>query len=235
MRNSILVLFLLHLAFSGFSQGLVYGILPISQTIKSAEINEVKTISDMNPVFPSSWIREYVLVDLSINCNGEIFTASGSDSTLNKDQLDILSMASTRSDIMVAIQYYPNNDLPKELKEMDFIISIAPDINAEYQEGSEQMHKYLKKNVIDRLSVVSDMEIHEAIMRFDVSANGEIQKAKIVHKSHSDEIDQLLLNAIRKMTKWNPAKNNDGTLVSQAFEFIVTRDACANSGLYADN
>lgn len=229
MKNSILTLVLLHFALFSFSQELGYGILPYSRVIKKEKISDIKELSDINPRFPASWIREYVSVNLSVIQNGRILTAEGTGFELNKAQLQILKMGETGADISVAINYYPNNNLPKEVKEMDFTFAIAPDIDAQFQGGKAELQAYLKENAIDRLPEMSEIELHQAKISFTISQNGDVTNAKVLERSHSEKIDGLLLSTIKNMPKWIPAKNADGTNVSQNFEFVVTKDLCLYS------
>lgn len=226
MKKTILTLALLHFALFSFSQELGYGVLPYSRTIKKEKASVAKVLSDINPRFPASWIREYVSVSLSVSQNGQVLKADGRGFELNKEQQQILKIGETGADINVAIKYYPNNTLPKEVKDMDFTFTIAPDIDAQFQDGKAVIQQYLKENAIDRLSEMSDIELHQAKVSFNINQNGDVTNAKIFERSHSAEIDGLLLTAINNMPKWLPAKNADGTLVSQAFEFIVTKDLC---------
>ncbi len=226
MKNSILTLVLLHFALFSFSQELGFGILPYSRTIKKEKVPEVKVLSDINPRFPASWMREYVSVNLSVIQNGHVLTAEGTGFELNKAQQQILKMGETGADISVAIKYYPNNNLPKEVKDMDFTFTIAPDIDATFQGGKAQIQQYLKENAIDRLPEMSNTELHQAKVSFNIAQNGDVTNAQVLERSHSEKIDELLLTTIKNMPKWIPAKNANGTDVSQSFEFVVTKDLC---------
>lgn len=235
MRNTILLLTLLHFTLFSFSQEIGYGVTPYPQSIKKSKTSEAKVISDINPRFPTTWIKEYISVELSVTCNGETLTAEGVDATLNKRQQDILKMGETGTDIVVSIKYYPNNNLPKEIKEMSFTFNIAPDHDAQFIGGEMILQQYFKENVINQLSEISNKELHQAKVRFNINQNGKVYNAKILEKSHSRKIDQLLLTTIDNMPIWTPAKNNDGTIVGQAFEFIVTKDQCIYKELFVDN
>lgn len=234
MKNAILVLFLLHICVFGFSQQTGYGVLSYSQSIKKQKVESAKVISDINPRFKASWIKEYISVTLSVSCGSETLTAEGTGFTLNEEQQRILKIGDTGTDIVFAIKYYPNNNLPKAVKNMNFSFLIAPDIDAKFEGGETVMKKYLKENAIDRLSKISETEIHQIKISFNVAKDGRVTNVKVLQRSHSDKIDALLLATIRKMPKWIPAKNADGTVVSQTLEFVVSRDLCTYTGLFVD-
>ena len=161
MRNSLLTLMLLHFVLLSFSQNTGYGIRQYSPSIKKGSASEAKVICDINPNFPATWIKEYISVELSVTCEGETLTAKGVDNNFNEEQLRILKMAETGTDIMVVVKYYPDNNLPKEVKEVDFTYRIVPDIDAVYIGGEVLMQQYLKENAVDRIFEVTDKDVHK--------------------------------------------------------------------------
>ena len=232
MRNSLLTLMLLHFVLLSFSQNTGYGIRQYSPSIKKGSANEAKVICDINPNFPATWIKEYISVELSVTCEGETLTAKGVDNNFNEEQLRILKMAETGTDIMVVVKYYPDNNLPKEVKEVDFTYRIVPDIDAVYIGGEVLMQQYLKENAVDRIFEVTDKDVHKVIVNFDIAENGEVTNSKILQRSHSQDVDEIVLKTIKNMSKWIPARNADGTIVSQSLQFIITREMCSNPTLY---
>jgi len=234
IRNILLTLVLCHFALLSISQEIVFGIVPCGQSIQKQKASAARLIMDINPNFPTSWIKEYVSVDLSVTSNGQILKAKGSGFQLNSEQQHILKQADTGSDIQVAIKYYPENNLPKEVKEMNFTFLIAPDVDAEFPGGRQSMKAYLQKNIIDQLSNISSSEVHEAKVSFVITENGEVSNVKTLARSHSAKIDALLIRTLADMPKWTPAQIVDGTIVSQNFEFIVTRDLCVYGYLATD-
>ena len=231
IRKLVLTLVLCHFMLLCFSQELVFGIMPSSQSLQKQKVNDALSIADINPNFPASWIKEYVSVDLSVTSNGQSFHARGSGFHFNSDQQHLLQLAETGSDIKVSIEYYPENNLPKEIKEMNFKYRVSPDINAEFPGGKQNMLTYLNEKIIDHLSVISKTPVHQAKVSFDINRNGKVTNVKTSERSHSAAIDALLLASITQMPAWTPGRNTNGAVESQSFELIVTRDQCAYSYL----
>lgn len=232
MRNSLLTLFLLHFVILSFCQSTGYGIKEYNQSIKKGLASEAKEICDINPNFPALWIKEYISVELSVTCEGEILKAEGVDQNFTEEQQRILKMSETGTDIAVNVKYYPDNNLPEEAKEIDFAYSIVPDIDAVYQDGEEIMQQYFKENAVDRIFEVTDKDVHKVIVSFDITQKGDVINPKVSQRSHSQDVDDIVLDAVKNMSKWIPARNADGTIVEQSREFIITREMCSNPALY---
>ena len=60
-----------------------------------------------------------------------------------------------------------------------------------------------------------------------MSENGQVTSPKVYRSSGDKNIDNLMLEAIRKMPEWKPAQTADGTKVKQQFEFSIgTEGGC---------
>ena len=232
MKNTLLTLMLLHFGLISFCQGTGYGIKEYDRSIKKELISEVKEICDINPNFPAAWIKEYISVEVSVTCDGEILKAQGVNQNFTEEQQRIIKMGETGSDIVVVVKYYPDNNLTKEVKEIDFAYTIVPDIYAVYQGGEEVMQQYFKKNAVDRIFEVTNKDVHKVIVSFDITENGDVINSTVSQRSHSSDVDEIVLSAVKNMSKWIPARNADGTNVSQSREFIITREMCSNPTLY---
>ena len=60
-----------------------------------------------------------------------------------------------------------------------------------------------------------------AAVKFTVNQTGDIVEAGMFQSTKSAEMDQILLEAIRKMPTWKPATYSDGTTVQQEFALTL--------------
>jgi TonB family protein len=103
---------------------------------------------------------------------------------------------------------------------MHVLMTVVPEIEAEFFGGSLEMTKYLKENIIYKIPETVPKQFN-GIAVFTVNENGEISNAKISNTSGDSKIDELLLEAAYKMPKWKPAENSKGIKVKQEFEIII--------------
>lgn len=224
MKSCILSLFLLHFVIFAFSQEIGYQVRGLYQyPILKEKLNEVKTLKELNPGFPSSWISQYFSVEVSGTCNGEVLAAKGKNATLSEEQLNILNKADLGSDIVVEVKYSPKNTLINEdnSRLIHFKYTVIPDTEAEFPGGYELLLKYLKDNTKELISPVNAKEFGYAAIQFTVNEEGEIMDAELSISSEDEQIDKSLLEVVKNMPKWNPAKNSQGVNVQQDFEFTI--------------
>ena len=104
----------------------------------------------------------------------------------------------------------------------ELFITVVPEIEAEYIGGYQELIKYLKVNVIDKISEPSVTAIRfqppfqSAKVIFTVNEEGKIVNATISKTSGDAKTDKILPDAINKMPKWKPA-NEKGIKVKQEF------------------
>lgn len=230
MKNSIFTLFILLLVLPGFSQKMTYDVRGIYQhPIIKETLNDAKTISDINPGYPASWIASYSSVEILATCNGIVKKAFSSNDTLNNEQRSILEMADIGTEIVVDVKYSPSNSLIDlfEVKKIHFSFTIIPNIEAEYEGGYDQLKAYLKKTTLDKIPEIDQQQLQLAIVKFTINEEGKATNAHISTASKNEEIDKLLLDAINNMPKWKPAEDSNGLKVKQDFEFSIGNfDGC---------
>lgn len=229
MRILLSTFILLILSFSTFGQELGFAIKPMLWTVKKNVVNEARIISDLNERFECAWIKKYHSVVFTATNNGVSEVAKGNSFELNDAQLEMLKNAETGTDIHVLVQYIPDNFLTEEIKEMTFSIKVAPDVDAVFGTEEKSVKQFLQTHAIDHLTSKEIEDLFEIKIRFQVDENG-LARNLILHKrSHLERVNSVLLDAIKNMPTWIPATNQDGTLVSQYFELIVTKDLCGNN------
>ena len=87
------------------------------------------------------------------------------------------------------------------------------------------MKQYLLENAIRKIPAGSYTNYDLTAVKFSVSEEGEIIDAHVFgpeyQTSKMEKVDEVILEAIRKMPCWQPAEYANGTKVKQEFVFLV--------------
>lgn len=190
-------------------------------SISRAKLSEATKMSDLYRQFKASWISEYKSVEIIAEVEGKEMVAAGADDKLTKDQLHLIAIADINTPIRAEIYYIPDNNLKhNDVQDYNFTFTIDPEVDATYKEGREELMSYIEENVISKFSP-DDMESNAlAAVQFTVSEAGQVENIRLSDSSRCDNIDEILLSAMNKMSNWNPAQYHDGTKTSQ--EMVLT-------------
>jgi TonB family protein len=192
---------------------------PVS--IDKDTLKDAQTIIDLNAYYKSSWVREYISVEITTTYNGKLTIAESSNDTLSEEQKDNMNMADLGSDIAVLVRYMPENNLKQnDAKELDFTFTVNPESEATYSSGQQQLKTYLKTNAIDKIPDGSFEGFDLAAVTFTIDEIGQVTNAQIFESSKDEKIDELLLATVCNMPNWDPAEYANGTTVDQ--EFVLT-------------
>ncbi|NND33357.1 MAG: energy transducer TonB [Saprospiraceae bacterium] len=191
-------------------------------SITREELDEARSLTDLNKNFKSSWIKEYISIEILINHNGRIMKGLSHDDILTHEQKDIMTMADSETDISVRVLYMPKNTLKNnEPKEIDFSFRLTPENNASYSGGFEELQRYIKQEAIDKMADGSFNPEDLAAIKFTINKAGQIVNTHLVESSKDESIDALLLQTIRKMPPWKPAEYDNGLKIKQDFVLTV--------------
>lgn len=192
-----------------------------SISISSEQLNDAQTLTDLNMNYNSTWVREYINVEISTIHKGSIEKAVSKNDKLSKEQKENMNLADVGTEISVNVQYLPENTLKhNDFKTMKFDISIDPDNEAIYLEGYQKLITYIKENAISKIPEGIFKKLDFAAVKFNISDEGQIMNAHIFESSKDQKTDKLLLETICNMPIWKPAEYSDGTKVEQ--EFVLT-------------
>lgn len=192
---------------------------PVS--ITKEKLNEAQTLIDLNVNYPTSWVKEYISVEILTNYKGTIREAVSKNDTLGQEQKDIMNMADVASDISVKVRYIPENTLKhNDAKEINFTFTVDPESEAKYPGGQQQLKQYLKASAIDKIPDTTFRNYDLAAIKFTINEEGQIVDAHVFLPFKDKITDKLLLGAIRDMPDWKPAEYSNGTKVKQ--EFVLT-------------
>lgn len=231
MKNTFvcLILMLIVLPYLGSSQDSVTidpvyevnRVLP-SISLTKDQLSEANTLTDLNQKYPSSWVREYLSVEISTIEKGRTRKALSKNDTLSQEQKDIMRMADSGTGISVIVRYIPENTLKQnDAKDMDFVLSIDPDREASFPGGQQKLKQYLTKEVKQKIhdSIFTGYKL--AAVKFTINEEGQVIDAHVFWSSEDEEVDALMLDAICSMPNWKPAEYSDGTKVKQEFAFTI--------------
>lgn len=191
-------------------------------SIQENKLDKINTLSDLDKRYPTSWVKEYVSVEISAYKNGTQTKASGISGVLNQAQKELIRLADRSSDITVSVMYLPENSLENNtVKQYDFKVAIMPDKNAIYGEGAEQLNQYLQKNCIANIETGSFTGYDLTAVKFTVTEQGQISDIQVVLPSKEPKTDEMLVTAISKMPNWKPAEFSNGLKVKQSYVLTI--------------
>lgn len=225
-KNQILLTVILSIgcAFNGFAQNdlkfEINRVLP-SISIQETKLAEINTLTDLDKRYPTSWVREYISVEVSAYKNGTKITASGTSDVLNQEQKELIRSADRSNGIAVAVMYLPENSLKDNtVKQYDFKVTVMPHKNAEYAAGAAELIQYLQKNSIAGIDAGSFTGYDLTAIKFTIAEQGQIADIQVALPSKDAKIDEMLVTAISKMPNWKPAEFSNGLKVKQ--DFVLT-------------
>lgn len=202
------------------AQNFGFEILPAYRKAVSGEVlRNARTISDINPGFPVSWIREYGSVTLRLIHNGDTLTVYGNSNQISKKQHELLNLATTGSDIVFDVQYIQASADSKDFRTIHFEYSFAPSTEAYYHGGQEAMSAYFDEHVLSRIPEEERKAIDFGSFSFVVDDLGEIRDIKTMHSTGVSRIDDMIMECLQHMSGWEPAKNDTGEKLFQTFRF----------------
>ncbi len=197
-----------------------------SLSITKDQLNEARSLIDLNERYKPSWVREYLSVEILTSHKEKTRKAVSKNDTLSQEQKDIMNMAEVGTDISVMVRYIPENTLKNnDAKEMNFAFTVEPENSATFPGGPQQLKQYLKEKAIDKIPDGSFQNYDLAAVKFTINEEGHIVDAHIFgseyQTSKNEKIDELLLETICNMPSWKPAEYSNGIKVKQDFVLTV--------------
>lgn len=229
MKKLVFGLLLSTTFLSGIAQDLEYEVRgKYLRTVTKDVLEHSNLLSDIIVGYPVNWVKEYVSVDVLTEKDGKTEIAKGENQVLNKEQKSILNKADLESEVHINVRYISINSVTerKESNEMVVKMTVVPDIQAEFEGGYENLKKYLKDNLIDRIIENTPPEFQKGKVVFKIDPNGKLVDAEILESSGDTNMDNFLLEVFRNMPNWKPAQNATGEKVKQRFEFSMGIGGC---------
>ncbi|HLP11557.1 MAG TPA: energy transducer TonB [Flavobacteriales bacterium] len=218
---------LLLLCFQGIAQDstrIEFEIRPTySRAIKMETLSTAKTMADVCPGFPTTWISDYKKTEVSAMINGQTITATGKNDTLTTEQLSVFAQAILGTNIDIRVEYKYANPITDHMDDFEivFTLTVIPSTEAQYSSGMKELRQYIRESAIAKLTEEKPNQFKQTKILFTVDEQGDVVNAKLIGTSNSKKTDRLLLKTIHNMPRWAPAVNSKGENVKQEFEFIV--------------
>lgn len=187
-----------------------------------------RVMSDIVQEYPSSWIVDYVLVEVTAICNNTVMKATGLNDTLTTEQRSLISTADMDAAILFNVKYKMHNSITglEDIRQLNYSATIVPDNEAEYATGNADLLAYLKATAMQNISEQRAEKLKLAKVMFVINEQGRVENARITQSCDDAEMDALFLKAIENMPAWNAAKMSNGTPVKQSFELLAGNFGC---------
>lgn len=222
MKTTLITLLASLYFLAGFSQDPRYQVRSkSSRPVTKVALDEAKLLSDFISGYPSNWISGYVSVEVQVNYNGVVRKALSPNNILTAEQKEILAAAELGADLMIDVIYKYEESSYAETKQMRVSMTVTPEVQAEFVGGQKQLSKYIEENVANKMPEVSHGKFNGGLVSFIINEEGEVVNIKISKTSGDPTTDRLFVEALKKMPKWNPARDAKGVKVKQDFIFNV--------------
>lgn len=194
-----------------------------ARSVVKEKLSKASVMSDLYEGYPTSWVKNYVSIEISAICNGKETKAEGTTHALNKAQKELLKTADINTNIGIDVAYKHSNAATNvgEINHLYFNVTVVPEVEAEYMGGYEELSAYLKKSTMDQISKMNLKPLSQGTIHFMIDEEGKAINIKLQTSIGNSKMDKMLLEGIHKMPKWKPAKNAKGKPVKQRFELIV--------------
>jgi TonB family protein len=209
------------LFFNILAQDIRFNVNPTySRSLKKSEMQNVKTMADIQKDYPKNWISDYKYVVVSGTVNGKSKAALSQNDTLNSAQISLMKNADMGSELEFEVKYGGTNTVTEKKVTlwMKYNLTIVPEKEAEFEGGIGLLTKYILEAAINKIPRSKNESLMNGFIIFTVNESGEISEASIKNSSSDAETDELLLKAIQAMPKWTPAQDINGKKIKQSFQ-----------------
>jgi TonB family protein len=209
--------------------------------VGTQSVNDVLMSMYRYPDYVQEWTAQlkYLLVEVVGICEGKERRSVAKGGVFSADQTEIFSKSDVGRLLKINVEYMelvssinPSSD-PNEVKRMRLHITVRPAVEAMYPGGYAEMVTYLRNSVYAGLGNESDpadeikTKVEQSAVTFIVNEEGTVTDAKIERSSSNDDIDRLILDAVKKMPKWSPAAAASGIKVKEVLSVsLTTRAGC---------
>jgi len=116
-------------------------------------------LRDVISGYPVNWISSYVSVDISGICSGKVMKVESLNENLTTAQRQILSTCDLGSEIVINVKYLYNDFGRNKLENSDMhvVMTLVPEVEAEFIGGEKQLISYLKQNSYSKLPTKNQM------------------------------------------------------------------------------
>ena len=192
------------------------------------KLKSARTMADFCNGFPSNWISNYVSSELSFIKDDKIMKSFGHNDTLTPDQRQMLQTVGLNTEIEFNNTFMAENPVNHfvSARTMQLKMRVIPEKEAGFKEGYPKMSYYLYENAVRKITPSVPKSFQQVRVLFTVGEDGSVWDARLESTSGKPDTDQLILDVIRAMPKWNPAEDQNGQPVKQEFELTIGSQGC---------
>mgnify|MGYP000365571656 CR=1 FL=1 len=199
-----------------------------NKTITESELSNVKNLKEVFEYYPTSWIEEYVSIEITRVSNNKEIKEICKSIALNAKQQALFRNAKVGDDLRVKIVYKTKNAAQNSLNtsEIKKILTVVPDVSARFEGAENALESYLKNNSSTEIKNWKFNPTQSATASFMIDEKGAAININIVESSGIISIDKSIEQLLEQMPKWIPAKNSAGKPVKQKIELTVGDTGC---------
>jgi hypothetical protein len=194
-------------------------------TISKEDLDKAVSISEIIPQ-DANWNR-YSIVKTHVRIdNYDLETRVTNYSlnlVLNEPQLALLKKVQYSDNLQFGAELATN----RETGNLNYMVSVVPERQAEYVDGKDQLIAYLKENSSTMITLWKNNQWLAGKINFTVDKQGTISNVNLTSTSGNPTIDQHMIGLISKTSnKWVPAENAKGEKVDQVLTFSFGSLGC---------
>jgi hypothetical protein len=163
-------------------------------------------------------------VEISAVKAGKLMAYTSNSDELSAEQKDLLNSLELGANIEIRIKFRykytdsENKKILEDLNEGKIVITLVPEKEAEYKGGAKEFVKFINENIANKFNEKGSWDkMKVAEMKFKVDEKGNVIEGRISKKCLDSKMDQAILDALKKMPGWIPAKNAAGKNVAEEF------------------
>lgn len=197
-------------------------------TITRSKLQGVRSISEILPEEVDWTTYPIRSVKLSTDIEGLEFHEMGKGLELNEAQIQLLrSTAISQSFILTAKCEGSHPGVDVENFELNYIITVVPENEAEYPGGYDELINYIKKETEKETAHLLKDQLKFGRLTFIVSSSGNITDLELNSSSGYTDLDEKIFELLMDLPKaWIPATNAIGDKVDQELELFFGRMGC---------
>lgn len=210
-----------------------YGVDTRFAAVKKSDIDKATTIYNFLNDKEKQQIAEVISVDVIIIKNNQQsdMRAYGTSDLLTAAQLHLISSLDYFNGFTIRTEFKEKNTETGKLEDRFFgpHITVVPDHQATYIDGTDALITYLKDHSRNDMNVIQDNKLGAIQLSFKITKQGTVSDVK--HDAMTTgypSIDKKFMTLIKNIPgKWIPAKNSEGEKIEQELVFTFgPADGC---------
>lgn len=197
-------------------------------TITKEKLHHAKSVIDIFPKRETDKMESYEDVKVAIMQDDKEISLIGTNENLTKAQLKLLKSTDYSTNFYLTANCKMRTEFGQlRYYNLVYYMTVVPEKEAEYTNGQDAVIEYIKENLKDKTTIITEDKLKPGRVSFTVTKDGTIANVKLESTSGYVSIDKELVNLITNMpNKWNAATNSKGKKVAQEFVFFFGLQGC---------